>query len=111
VSDVVGCCALLSELGSSKFGAGVFSGGRAEEEEDNRAALATAVLLPVLMIVDAKKAMVLALRSKKSRLLPVEGLLLRLQDDDDVFTLTSSSLGEFCKDMRSRRRLMNGGAT
>ena len=54
MSDVVGCCALLSELGSSKFGAGVFSGGRAEEEEDNRAALATAVLLPVLMIVDAK---------------------------------------------------------
>lgn len=73
MSDVVGRCALLSELGSSKLGAGVFSGGRAEEDEDNRAALATDVLLPMLMIVDAKAMAIALLRWKKSRLLlPVE---------------------------------------
>jgi len=47
VSDVVVLPSLLlRELGSSKSGAGVLSGGSEEDEDDNRAALAT-VLLPV----------------------------------------------------------------
>jgi len=47
VSDVVGLPSLLlRELGSSKSGAGVLSGGSEEDEDDNSAALAT-VLLPV----------------------------------------------------------------